>query len=126
MDRYELERYLMESHNCTSDCPWADYPEHRVFRHVNNKKWFALIMRIPREKLGLCGGNIDIVNLKCDPLLIGSLRLESGVFRAYHMNHDNWVSVALDGTAPDELIKALADMSFNLTEVKPRRCKYSN
>ena len=33
--------------------------------------------------------SIDVVNLKCDPLLIGSLRSEPGFFPAYHMNKDS-------------------------------------
>lgn len=40
-----------------------------------NRKWFALVTTVPRSKLGLPGQQpVDIVNLKCDPILIGSLR----------------------------------------------------
>ena len=56
-------------------------PNFAVFRHSNNQKWFALILDIPRSRLGLPGDeSIDVVNLKCDPLLIGSLRSEPGFF----------------------------------------------
>ena len=81
-------------------------------------------MDIPKEKLGLKGGGmIDIVNLKCEPLLIGSLRSGTGFFPAYHMSKDKWISVALDGSVDDEQIKMLLDMSFDLTNVgkKQRR-----
>lgn len=30
---------------------------------------------------------IDIVNLKCDPVLIGSLQSEKGIFPVYHMSN---------------------------------------
>lgn len=30
--------------------------------------------------------NIDVVNLKCDSVLVGSLLCESGFFPAYHMS----------------------------------------
>ncbi len=44
-------------------------------------------MDVPKNKLGLAGSDvIDVVNLKCDPILIGSLRKEPGIFPAYHMN----------------------------------------
>ena len=81
-------------------------------------------MVIPRRTLGLDGdGTIDVVNLKCDPVLIGSLRLEKGFFPAYHMSKEKWITVALDGTVDDERLKALVDMSFDLTAVKIKKNK---
>lgn len=75
-----------------------------------------------QNKLGLAGSDvIDVVNLKCDPILIGSLRKEPGIFPAYHMNKANWISVALDGSVPDELIKMLLDMSYGATAPKRKK-----
>ncbi len=72
--------------------------------------------------MGLGGdGKIDIMNLKCDPLLIGSLRLEKGFFPAYHMSKANWISVSLDSSVDNEKIKWLIDMSFDLTARKIRK-----
>ena len=76
-------------------------------------------MDIPRNRIGLRGMDIiDVVNLKCDPLLLGSVRAESGIFPAYHMNKENWVTAALDGTTSDEVIKMLIDVSYELTVAK--------
>ena len=103
------------------------YPNNEVFRHSNNRKWFALIMDVPREKLGLSGTELlDVVNLKCDPILTGSLRREVGIFPAYHMNKANWITVALDGSVPDDTIRMLLDMSFETTAVKVRRRNYKS
>ena len=65
---------------------------------------------------------IDVVNLKCDSVLVGSLLCESGFFPAYHMSKGSWITVALDGTIPDDKIKMLLDMSYHLTDKikKPR------
>ena len=98
MTRDELQRYIFDHYSTEPDYPWADAPNHAVFRHGGNRKWFALVLDVPRNKLGLPGTQmIDVVNLKCDPILIGSLRGEPGIFPAYHMNKDRWLSVALDG-----------------------------
>lgn len=79
MNRAELKRFIFENYNVESDFPWLKYPNYEVFRHSNNQKWFALIMDIPKNKLGLQGSDLlDVVNLKCDTLLIGSLRCEPG------------------------------------------------
>ena len=122
MNREQLEKILCETYAADMDHPWIKYPNYEVFRHSNNKKWFALIMDVSKNKLGFAGDEIlDIVNFKCDPALIGSLRMENGFFPAYHMNKDSWITVALDGTVDDEEIKVLADMSYELTSTKKRR-----
>ena len=119
MNRLELKQYIAETYGIEPDCPWSKNPNFEVYRHSNNKKWFALIMDIPRNRIGLHGTDIiDVVNLKCDPLLLGSVRTESGIFPAYHMNKENWVTAALDGTASDEVIKMLLDVSYELTVAK--------
>ena len=44
-------------------------------------------------KIGLTGeGEVDILNVKCDPILSGSLRMQPGFFPAYHMNKEKWIS----------------------------------
>lgn len=119
MNRLELKQYIAETYGIEPDCPWIKNPNFEVYRHSNNKKWFALIMDIPRNRIGLRGTDtIDVVNLKCDPLLLGSVRTESGIFTAYHMNKENWVTAALDGSASDEIIKMLLDVSYELTVAK--------
>ena len=118
MNKTELQKYIAEAYSTVPDFPWESTPDAAVYRHENNRKWFALVMTIPKARLGIrSDGMIDIVNLKCDPLLVGSLRSEPGIFPAYHMNKDKWISVALDGSSDDEQIKMLLDMSFELTAV---------
>lgn len=121
MIRSQLESYIIENYNVEPDFPWVKYPNYEVFRHSGSRKWFALIMEIRSAKLGLPGeGMLDILNLKCNPLLIGSLRTAPGFFPAYHMNKESWITLALDGSVPEDQIKALLDMSYELTKDKKR------
>ncbi len=122
MKRADFEAYIGETYNAQPDHPWAKYPRDEVFRHSNSGKWFALVMEVPKTRLGLAeGGVLDIVNLKCDPIVIGSLRGRPGFFPAYHMNKDSWITVALDGSVDPDEVKALLDMSFELTRVKVKK-----
>lgn len=124
MKRNELEAFIMETYNAVADYPWRKSPNHEVFRHCSNRKWFALIMDVPKNKLGLQGEELlDVVNLKCDQILIGSLRGEHRFFPAYHMSKDNWITAALDGSASDDKIKMLLDMSYQATAPKMRKRK---
>ncbi len=81
-------------------------------------------MPLPVSKLGINEDRVtDILNIKCDPLMIGSLRMENGIYPAYHMNKNSWISVILDGTVDMEKIKFLLDMSFELTDKKHKKAK---
>ena len=116
MNRAELEAYIGDIYHTPGEQPWVRYPTYTVFRHGRNRKWFAVIMDIPREKLGLPGGDaISVVNLKCDPRLIGSFREEAGIFPGYHMNKAHWLTAILDGTAEEDTLKFLLDTSYELT-----------
>ena len=64
---------------------------------------------------------MDILDIKCDPILIGSLRGKPGILPAYHMNKDKWITLLLDGSAERGDIEALLAMSYELTVSKPRR-----
>lgn len=83
---YKMEKYIEKQYGVTGEHLFAKYPNFRVFRHGTNRKWFAVFMDIPKEKLGLSGGQISVVNVKCDPRLIGSFRQQPGIFPAYHMS----------------------------------------
>lgn len=116
MNRSEMEAYIVETYSTEGEHLFARYPSFQIFRH-HGKKWFAVIMDIPRKNLGLTGqGEISVVNLKCDTRLIGAFREEPGIFHGWHMNKAHWLSVALDGTAEKEKIKFLVDMSYELTK----------
>ncbi len=123
MNRAEFEKYILETYNCDKDYPWVKYPSFAVFRH-KSKKWFAVVMDIPKEKVGLQdSGIISVVNLKCDTLLIGTLIKEEGIFPAYHMSKTHWLTVSLDGNVPDDTVKMLTDISFELTMPKNKKSK---
>jgi len=117
MTKLELAGYMTDTYSTTAEHLFARYPSFQVFRHNGNKKWFAVIMDIPRRNLGLPGDDeISVVNLKCDTRLIGSFREELGIFPGWHMNKAHWLSVALDGTVENEKIKFLVDLSYDMTK----------
>ena len=116
MNRKELKQYIQNTFNVNPDYPWVKQPDNEVFRHSSNKKWFALIMNVEKSKLGLLEeGMLEVVNLKCDAILLGSLQGKKGIFPGYHMNKANWITVALDGSVDDETIKMLVDLSYEMT-----------
>lgn len=117
--RNKVLKLAAERYHTKPERLWAKYPEHEVLRHADNKKWYALIMDIPRNKLGLDGDEyVDILNIKADPVMAGSFLLSEGILPGYHMNKRNWITVLLDGTVPMNTIELLLDVSFELTRKK--------
>lgn len=122
MDRAALIAFITEQYSSHEENPWKKYPNYAVFRHEDNQKWFALMMNISKSKLGLSSNAmIDVLNVKCDPMLISALRNEKGVYPAYHMNKENWLTLALDGSIKDDQLKWLLDQSFELTASKKKQ-----
>lgn len=114
MERKELFEWAKEIYGAEPDYPWNDW--NCVLRHKNNKKWFALVVEINARKLGLAEDKtVDVLNIKCDPMMIGSLRMKEGFSPAYHMNKENWISILLDGTVSADEIKPLLELSYQLT-----------
>lgn len=122
MTREEFEKFVDETYGVKADYPWGD-GDTGVFRHGSNKKWFAIVMDLTMDKFG--GDKqkkADVVNVKCAPSMIDSFCLDKGVYRAYHMNKANWVSIVLD-LADDNETKMLVDMSYSMTMQKVRKAK---
>ena len=120
MTRREFEALILDKYGVYADYPFEDDFETGVFRHIENNKWFGIAMNIPYAKLGVVkDGKVDVVNLKCAPEVIESIAgIETGVFRAYHMNKTHWLTVALDESCDNDTIDWLVGISFDLTRPK--------
>ena len=56
-----------------------------------------------------------IITLKCDPLFTQFLREQyQHIVAGYYMNKEHWNSLYLDGDVPDDVLKQMIDMSYEL------------
>ena len=120
--------YIRTEYAVEPEFLWPErFPTYSVFRHADNKKWFALVASIPSTSLGLEGdknnkssnknNEVDIINLKFDKNQTYDFAETSDhIFPAYHMDKNNWITVLLDGTLPDELIYELIKKSYLLSD----------
>ena len=124
MLRDEILSYVKKEYGTMPEHLWKSYPEYEVLRHKpqpgeKKAKWYGLIMRVKRKTLGLESvdgdSEVDILNVKCNPDMMGLLQMSKGYLPAYHMNKANWLTVLLDGTVPFNNIKQLIDESFGMT-----------
>ena len=96
---------------------WEKSPDTAVLRHEDNQKWYAVLMRIPWDKLEKGReGLVEAVNIKHDQ--VADFLPQKGIYPAFHMNKRYWLSMALDDTLSDEMVLELIERSWNLTVKK--------
>ena len=124
MIRTELEAYIEATYGIAPDYPFTGDFVTAVFRHPGNRKWFAVAMRIPKRKLGIPeDGGVDVVNVKCDPEILHSFHHQPGIYPAYHMNRNHWLTILLDSAADgvrEDTIAFLIGISYDLTKGKKK------
>ena len=120
MTKQEFLEYCSGTYGTSPDYPFDEDFETAVLRHTDNRKWYAIVMRVSRRKFGFDSDEvIDVVNLKLPIEMFGSFGASDGVYPAYHMNKLHWISVLLPD-ATDELIQFLVNVSFESTKGKKK------
>lgn len=120
--RDRITQYIQATYGTQAEYLWVDSPGNAIFRHPASKKWYAALMRVLPEKLGLAGEEaLDVMDIRCSTIMIGSLLSTKGFLPAYHMNKDHWISVVLNSSVPDDQITPLLELSYD--SVAPKRTK---
>lgn len=122
--REQLSAYITKKYKASPEYLWRRVPGYAVFRHEDNQKWFALVMDVPGDKLGLdTEETVDILNVKiADPFLADMLVRQEGFFRGYHIARGNWISILLDGTVEfDEICRWLQESYMATASVKTKQ-----
>lgn len=114
--RKSITQHIYDTYGTSAEYPWASSPENGIFRHRHNRKWYAALLRVSGNKVGLESEEpVDVINLKCEPDMVYTLSVQPGFAPAYHMNKKHWLTVRLDGSVPEEMIHRLIGISYELT-----------
>lgn len=112
-----IKAQVQEKYGSQLEYLWEKSPDTAVLRHEGNQKWYAVMMRIPWDKLEKGReGLVEAVNLKHDQ--VADLLSKKGIYPAFHMNKRYWLSLALDDSLQDEEVIELIEKSWNLTVKK--------
>ena len=110
----EIYEYVKKQYGTIPEYLWKSSPESAILRHKNGK-WYAAILRVEKSKLGLEEeGMVDIINVKCEPDMVGLLTQTYGFLSEYHMNKKYWISVYFNQDVPDNKIKELIKQSYDI------------
>ena len=120
MTKQDFLSYCLSTYSTSPDYPFKDLFETAVLRHGDTRKWYAIVMCVPRRKFGFDSDEVvDVVNLKLPTEMLGSFSAAEGVYPAYHMNKLHWISVLLPD-APDDVVRFLVNASFEITRAKKK------
>ncbi len=71
MDRQDIFDYVKKKYGTKPEYLWERYPSYAVLRHLDNGKWYGILMDVPQNKLGLSGAEtVDILDVKCESEMI--------------------------------------------------------
>ena len=116
LKREEIYEYVKKQYGTVPEYLWKESPESAVLRHKNGK-WYAVLMQVEKSRLGLEGDTkVDIIDVKCDPDMVGLLTETYGFLPGYHMNKKYWITMLLDGTVSEAKILDFLDMSYDLID----------
>ena len=116
LKREGIYEYVKKQYGTVPEYLWKESPESAVLRHPNGK-WYAVIMQVEKSRLGLEGDTkVDIIDVKCDPDMVGLLTQTYGFLPGYHMNKKYWITMLLDGTISEAKILDFLDMSYDLID----------
>ncbi len=126
MTKQEFLNMCIDSYDTSPDYPFDEDFETAVLRHADNRKWYAIVMRVSRRKFGLdSDAIIDVVNLKLPTEMFGSFGTADGVYPAYHMNKLHWISILLPDASADT-VSFLTNVSFETTKNKNKIYRSKN
>ena len=109
---------IKKKYNILPEFLWDKYPDIGVFRNKRSNKWFGIIMNVDGNKIvDNYSGEIDVLNIKLDGE-VDNYKDNIGIYEAYHMNKNNWVSIILDDTLTDDEVINLIDISYGISNIK--------
>ena len=116
MKKEEIFEYVQKQYGTLPEYLWSKLPDSAVLRHKNGK-WYAIIMAVEKKTLGLEeDGNIDILDVKCNPDLVGMIIHTYGFLPGYHMNKRHWITILLDDSVSEAKTLDFLDMSYDLID----------
>ncbi len=115
----EIISYVKKKYGDDLEFLWDKFPTDAVLRNKINNKWYAAVLMINENKLVANTDNlITIIDLRCDKEKINEIVDNNKIFKGYHMNKNNWITIKLDGSMPTKEICNMIDESYKISLTK--------
>ena len=112
----EIIKYIKEKYNNELEFLWEKLDETAIWRNKTNNKWYGLMFKLKKNKLGIKSEEItEVINLRFQKEKINEIIDNKLVFPGYHMNKNSWISIKLDNSLKINKIIELIDNSYILS-----------
>lgn len=100
-----LITYVREQYGDELEFLWKSSPNNAVWRRKDTKKWYAVLLTVQGEKLGIdSDGTVEILDFRVEPGELEKLVDYKMYYPGYHMNKKHWCTIILDGSVEFEEI----------------------
>ena len=110
--------YIKNQYGDELEFLWPKFPNNAIWRRKDNKKWYSLIISLPRNKLKQAGdGIVEIIDVR---ITEDDLKLidNKSILEAYHMNKKHWITLIMDNSLDNAFVFNLIDKSYILANNK--------
>lgn len=112
-----LIRYVRNTYGDELEFLWPKHPDNAIWRRRDTGKWYAALLTIPLNKLGLDSEErAAILDLRTPPEKMEDLLRTGHYYPGWHMNKKHWFTVILDGSVSAEEICRRIDESYELAK----------
>lgn len=123
----EIIEFIRTNYESEPEYLWEKFSNNAVFRRNDNRKWFAILLIIPKTKLNISEeGNIEIIDLRMYPHEKETLIDYKKYYPGYHMNKNSWFTIPLDGSVCIDEIFSRIECSHSLAMKKSKNKKLDN
>lgn len=113
----ELIAYIREKYGDELEYLWEKFTDNAVWRRKDSRKWYGILLRISRRKLGIQSDEIvEIIDLRGEPRTLETLIDNESYYPGWHMNKKHWYTIILDGSVSLEEICHRIDESYLLAK----------
>lgn len=112
----EIIEFVQDKYGDNLEFLWEKFDSNAIWRNKQNDKWYAILMKVSKEKLGIKSSDeVEVLDVRYQKEDIENVVDKKLVFPGYHMNKKSWVTVILDGSLDTEKIKELISNSYELS-----------
>ncbi len=108
--------YIKKKYDDELEFLWEKFDDNAIWRNKQNNKWYALLLTVSKNKLGIESGDIiEIIDLRYQKEKIEEIIDNKNIFPGYHMNKKSWITIKLDNSVDTKQIYKLIDNSYKIS-----------
>ena len=113
----KIIKYVIEKYCDKPEYLWEKFPKNAVFRRKDNKKWYAAILTVQRNRFGFDSDEfVEVIDLRAKKEDVPQLIKQKNIYPGWHMNKKSWITIILDKSMAFDEICSYIETSYTLAK----------